>query len=121
MFRSLHSVMFIVPDVAEAVRWYSRLLQINPVYVLPDFPVLTVDNVEICFHRADEKGAPALGGAVTYWRVDDWQRARGRIEQMGGSLHRGPLSIEGDQQIGQFRDPFGNVFGIVAPAQTAGH
>lgn len=117
MFRSAHSVMMYVPDVAEAARWYSRLLSMNPVYVLPDFPVFTIDNVELCFHVADSKGAPALGGSVVYWRVDDFKRASSRVVSLGGVLHRGPLAIEnGATSIAQFRDPFGSLFGLTGPA-----
>lgn len=109
--------MFFVSDVERACSWYSQLLGLEPVYLLPDFPVLRVGEVEICFHRADSKVASGAAGAVAYWRVEDFGAALVRSEKFGGVLHRGPLEIENGCSICQIRDPFGNLFGLMGPSR----
>lgn len=107
--------MFHVSDVKKACGWYSRLLSVEPVYLLEDFPVLRVGNTELCFHMADAKVSSGKSGVVTYWRVADFNQAIARAEEMGGSIHRGPLEIEDGSTICQIADPFGNLFGLVGP------
>ncbi len=107
--------MFHVSDVKKASDWYSRLLSINPVYLLEDFPVLRIGDTEICFHKADSKVSSGKSGSVAYWRVTDFREAVTRAEAMGGAIHRGPLPIENGDTICQVADPFGNLFGLVGP------
>jgi len=105
--------MFHVSDVQKACDWYSRLLSLEPIYLLPDFPVLRLGETDICFHRADSKVSSGTAGVVTYWRVADIRGAISRAEAMRGTVHRGPLKIEDGQTICQILDPFGNLFGLV--------
>lgn len=115
MFESVHSVMFHVADTQAACAWYADYLSLKPIYLLPDFPVLRIGHSEICFHKADAKVATGKAGVVTYWRVADFSKAVERAKERGGVLHRGPLVIEDGSTIGQILDPFGNLFGLVAP------
>ncbi|MEN0057914.1 MAG: VOC family protein [Bdellovibrio sp.] len=115
MFESVHSVMFHVDDTKKACDWYSRLLGIEPVYLLEEFPVLRIGSTEICFHRADAKVATGKAGVVTYWRVPSFSKAVANAESLGGVIHRGPLDIEDGQTICQILDPFGNLFGLAGP------
>ncbi|MCM2279064.1 MAG: glyoxalase [Oligoflexia bacterium] len=115
MFKAIHTVMFHVEDTASACAWYSQLLEVTPVYLLPDFPVLRIGYVEICFHKADAKVASGKAGSVVYWHVSQFNPALERAKSFGGKLHRGPLEIEDGNTICQILDPFGNLFGIVGP------
>lgn len=115
MFSNVHSVMFHVPDVEIACDWYSRFLDVRPIYLLESFPILRVESVEICFHKADTKVTSGKAGSVVYWRVENFQKAIAHAEAMGASIHRGPLEIEDGDAICQIADPFGNLFGLIGP------
>lgn len=115
MFKGVHSVMYFVSDVEQACRWYSAAFETEPVYLLPNFPVLRVGDVELCFHSADSKISSGAAGSVIYWRVDHLPNARERLERMGGKLYRGPLEIEDGCAICQILDPFGNLIGLMGP------
>lgn len=120
MFQSVHSVMFFVPDVEKACVWYSRLLALEPIYLVEGFPVLRIGGVELCFHKADSKVSSGRAGAVTYWRVASFDQAMANAESMGGSVYRGPLEIEDGNSICQILDPFGNLFGLTGPSKGSG-
>src|SRR5579872_5555663 len=115
MLRRFHSVMFFVPDVEEATRWYADLLEKEPLYPVPDFPVFAIEGAEICFHRADAKVSAGGAGQVGYWHVDEFRTALERLTAKGARLYRGPLDIEGGLTICQVQDPFGNLIGLIGP------
>ena len=117
MFQGVHSIMLHVDDVEKACEWYSRLLERAPEYLLDDYPVLRVGDVEICFHSADSKVSSGRAGTVTYWRVADFRAAVGRAIELGGLIHRGPLAIGDGNTICQIADPFGNLFGMIGPSR----
>ncbi len=41
-----------------------------------------------------------------------------KLTALGAKLYRGPLDIEDNQVICQLMDPFGNLIGLRAPAQS---
>jgi predicted enzyme related to lactoylglutathione lyase len=113
MFQSVHSVMIHVPDIQAACKWYADVLGLEPKYLLPDYPVLRIGGVEICFHKADAKVSTGKAGTVIYWRVESFEGAVRYILRKGGQLHRGPLPLEDGDAICQIQDPFGNLFGLI--------
>jgi predicted enzyme related to lactoylglutathione lyase len=55
-------------------------------------------------------------GQVAYWQVDAFDAALARVETLGTELCRGPLHRPEDGLfMGQVRDPFGNLIGLVGP------
>jgi|GEM_PF-1307198 len=112
MFKSPHSLMFFVPDVQAAAEWYSKLVQQELRYLLPDFPVIDIAGIELCFHKADAKVQTGTAGSVCYWNVTNLDEVLERAVAMGAELYRGPLAIEEGLSICQFKDPFGNLMGL---------
>ncbi|MDF5719926.1 MAG: hypothetical protein PUP91_05450 [Rhizonema sp. PD37] len=56
--------------------------------------------------------SPGNAGQVAYWRVDNFEQALQHVQKHGARLYRGPVTIEGKQEICQMWDPFGNLFGM---------
>jgi len=46
------------------------------------------------------------------WPVDDFEVTRAHGESIGARLYRGPMAIEAGWRMAQFKDPFGNLFGL---------
>lgn len=57
-------------------------------------------------------GAPTGWGF--YFRVDDVDAAKGRIEAAGGTVINGPMDVPGGERIVQALDPDGAQFGLVS-------
>lgn len=112
MFEGPQAVMFFVSDVKAAADWYSKPVKRDLRYILPDFPVIDIAGVELCFHKADTKVQSGTAGSVCYWRVTNLDDVLERAQEMGAKLHRGPLAIEEGLSICQFKDPFGNLMGL---------
>jgi predicted enzyme related to lactoylglutathione lyase len=61
-------------------------------------------------------GPPGYGGHVTFYvAVPDIEAALQKAESLGGTRVMGPETIMGSLELGQFKDPEGNVIGLVKP------
>jgi predicted enzyme related to lactoylglutathione lyase len=61
-------------------------------------------------------GPPGYGGHVTFYvAVPDIEAALQKAESLGGTRVMGPETIMGGLELGQFKDPEGNVIGLVKP------
>lgn len=115
MLQHVSAVIFFVPDVHEAAAWYARVIERVPRFPVEQFAILDVGGVELSFHLASERMPPGTAGQVAYWEVPDLDAARARFEAHGATWFRGPVPIENGRFMGQLRDPFGNLVGLMGP------
>jgi predicted enzyme related to lactoylglutathione lyase len=60
------------------------------------------------------QGPEGYGGHVTFYvEVPDVEEALAKAESMGGSRVMGPETIMGRMVLGQFKDPEGNLIGLI--------
>jgi len=57
--------------------------------------------------------APASGGPILYWHVDDVFAVMERLLTLGGELHQGLTDRGGGFVTASVTDPFGNVLAIM--------
>ncbi|WLH92266.1 GNAT family N-acetyltransferase [Pseudomonas sp. FP453] len=108
------SILIHVPNWRAATEWYAAAFPLaTRIHHDPDdFGHLDVAGVALEIVNADDKVASGAAGSVVYWGVDDLQQALRRFEELGGTLYRGPMEIEGGHWICQVRDPWGNCIGL---------
>ena len=108
------SVLIHVPDWRTATVWYaSAFPSAKRIHHEPDdFGHLDVEGVALEIVNADSKVACGAAGSVVYWQVEDLHQAVQRLQDLGATLYRGPLAIEGGQWMCQVRDPWGNCIGL---------
>lgn len=115
-FKSIAQIYLSVQNVKEARDFYCRLLgaDYDKTYELDGvFSLVRIGDIEFCFHQADSKNPVSTGGAIPYWRVDNFDGFVKHAESFGCKMYRGPIQIEHSQRyMGQMMDPFGTVFGI---------
>jgi predicted enzyme related to lactoylglutathione lyase len=106
------SVMYFVKDPRAAASWYATQL-FNDAQVQEEsgFCWLDTGPIEVGFHPSSQKN-PAGGGAVVYWKVENFDRSRDAMLRGGCEAWRGPLLISSKRLICQLRDPFGNIIGL---------
>ena len=108
------SILIHVPEWRTATEWYATAfptatrIRHDP----DDFGHLDIAGVAIEIVNADNKVASGAAGSVVYWRVEDLPLTVRRLEELGATLYRGPMAIEGGHWIGQVRDPWGNCIGL---------
>lgn len=116
MFRSIAQIYLSVSDVERSRDFYCQLLELpyDKSHEVPGkFAMILIGDTEFCFHASDEKNPISVGGAIPYWRVNDFAGFISRATNMGCKMYRGPIDIEGSNRVmGQVIDPFGCVFGV---------
>ncbi|MFX4301114.1 VOC family protein [Alicyclobacillus tolerans] len=106
-------VLFFVPDVQVAKRWYGELLGVEPYFDHEGYCAFRLANVTVGLHPSDEKNSSGVAGQVTYWRVSDILKTIAHFESHGCSKFRGPTFGVDQVWVCQVKDPFENVWGLV--------
>jgi predicted enzyme related to lactoylglutathione lyase len=123
MLRGLTSLQLFVDDVAQAERWYSDLLGIEPYFRSEDVGLpaghvgFRVGDSQSELGITDRKLTPdgmgtGPGGTVTYWQVDDVAAAFDRLLSLGAKPLQPPTELSRGFMISSVVDPFGNVLGL---------
>jgi predicted enzyme related to lactoylglutathione lyase len=123
MLRGLTSFQLFVDDVAEAERWYSEMLGIEPYFRSEDHGLpaghvgFRVGESQSELGLTDRKLAPdgmgaGPGGTVTYWQVDDVAAAFDRLISSGAKPLQPPTELSRGFMMASVVDPFGNVVGL---------
>lgn len=108
------AVMVHVDEVEAGLLWYKQAFPSAERKSIRDpfFEYLDVDGVRIEIVMADEKVTSGVAGSVAYWHVEDFDVALQHMQSIGATLYRGPLKIEDNLRMCQFRDPWGNCIGL---------
>ena len=108
------AVMIHAPNWEKGFDWYKKAFPNAEPISVPDvnFKYLRINNVDIEIVNADEKVGAGDFGSVIYWKVLDFEKTKQHFESIGAILYRGPMKIENNQKMCQFKDPFGNLIGI---------
>ncbi|WP_418957660.1 VOC family protein [Streptomyces tritici] len=118
MLRGLTTVSFWTSDLAEAKRWYTELLGVEPYFERPGYAEFRLGDHQhelglIDSRYAPEAAAPGPGGAIVYWHVDDVPAAVDRLLSLGAKEYE-PLTERGPGFVtASVTDPFGNVLGVM--------
>lgn len=124
MLRGLTTVTYFADDVPAAVRWYAEVAGTEPYFVRPEEgPPAYVEfrlgdlqhELGILDRRyAPSATAPAGGGVVAYWAVDDARASFDRLLSLGATAHQEPIERGPGYVTASVVDPFGNVLGVMA-------
>ena len=112
MFKSIRTVVYKVSDLQKAKIWYSKLLNNEPYFDEPFYVGFNINEYEL---GLDPSVEDVIYGTipVAYWQVDDIVKSKSSILEMGGFLHQDIEEVGGDIKVAEFKDPFGNVIGII--------
>jgi predicted enzyme related to lactoylglutathione lyase len=122
--RGLSTVTFWADDLGAAVDWYTRVLGTAPYFVRPEPPdppmyaEFRIGDHEDELGLLDRRFAPAkasagVGGAVTYWHVDDARAAYQHLLEAGATSYEPPTDREAGFVTASVLDPFGNILGVM--------
>ncbi len=114
MFLGLRTVKYEVADVAKAKEWYSKVLGIQPYFDEPAFYVgYNVGGYDLGLVPAPKAETKRAAAGVAYWGVEDARAAYKRLIELGATPVEGVQDVGGGMLVGEVRDPFGNVLGII--------
>lgn len=61
--------MMFVENVHYASKWYADLLSVERNFIDIDIPIIDLGEIEIWFHKSDEKASSGTAGTVAYWQI----------------------------------------------------
>jgi predicted enzyme related to lactoylglutathione lyase len=112
MLLGLRTVIYHVSDAAEAARWYSRVLGIEPYFNEPFYVGFNVGGFELGLDP-DSANVTVGDSSVAYWGVEDAHAAHRRLLELGATNHGDVHEVGGGILVGSVRDPWGNVLGVI--------
>ncbi len=112
MIQGLRTVIYQVDDLQTAKDWYSSILNIEPYFDEPFYVGFNVGGYELGLDPNGEEVAKG-NNAIAYWGVSDIQIASKKLKELGADTIAEATTVGEGIFVAQFKDPFGNVFGII--------
>jgi predicted enzyme related to lactoylglutathione lyase len=112
MFQGLRTVIYRVPDLAQAVAWYSTAFETTPYFDEPFYVGFDIGGYELGLHPNTD-GLIVGNNAVAYWGVPDIVAAHVRLLQHGAAPRNAIKDVGEGIKVGAVADPFGNVIGLI--------
>jgi predicted enzyme related to lactoylglutathione lyase len=111
------AILIHVSNPAEGLLWYGKAFPeaVASVSLPSGFEYLRIGDIQLEIVPADEKVSSGAAGTVVYWWTDDFSRSLAHLRDAGAVLYRGPMKIDQELWMCQFRDPWGNCIGVRGP------
>ena len=110
----LRTVVYPVPDLEQAKKWYSELLGgLAPYYDTPYYVGYNVGGFELGLHPQEGGLRAGAGGPTSYWGVPNL------AEFLAAATGRGARAVSKIDDVGEgirlatIPDPFGNLVGLI--------
>jgi len=112
MFQGLRTVIYKVDDLEHATEWYSKVVGFGPYFDQPFYVGFNVGGFELGLDP-DMSGVEKGNNETAYWGVADIQNAVEKIKSIGAEMVQDATGVGGGIKVASFKDPFGNVIGII--------
>ena len=112
MFQGLRTVIYHVPDLAQAKAWYATAFGIQPYFDEPFYVGFSVGGYELGLHP-DLSGVSFGNNAVAYWGVPKIEDAMAHMQKCGAATRSEPMDVGEGIKVASVDDPWGNVIGII--------
>jgi predicted enzyme related to lactoylglutathione lyase len=112
MIKGLRTTIYKVPDLAAAKAWYSKVFDITPYFDEPFYVGFNIGGFELGLDP-DASAINMSGGVLTYWAVDDVDKAYQRLLSFGAKPHEAPKEVGDDIKVATVIDLFGNIIGVI--------
>jgi predicted enzyme related to lactoylglutathione lyase len=110
MIEGLRTVIYPVPELADASAWYGRVLGRTPYFDQPFYVGFEVGGFEL---GLVPDGVPGAAGATAYWGTTDARAELARLAGLGASVESDVADVGDGILVATVRDPYGNLFGII--------
>jgi predicted enzyme related to lactoylglutathione lyase len=121
VLRGIATLTFYAADHAAAKKWYSEFFGEAPYFDMPGYFEFRLGDYQHELGVIDLQYAPpgrsaGIGGAITYWQVDDIKTTFDQLITLGAKEFE-PITQRGQEGSGfvtaAVTDPFGNIIGIM--------
>lgn len=109
----LRTTIYKVGDIGEAKAWYARVFQVAPYFDEPFYVGFNVGGYELGLLEDDAPAAAKTANVLSYWGVDDIERAVAHFIEAGAAEHTKPTNVGGEIMVATVKDPWGNAIGLI--------
>ena len=111
--RGLATVIYYVPDLAQAKTWYARVFGVEPYFDMPFYVGFNIQGYELGLHPETEGDKAGSAGCVAYWRVPAIEPAIAHCVKLGAQLVADAQDVGEGIKVATVADPFGNPIGLI--------
>lgn len=109
----LRTVIYHVPDLAEAKEWYSKAFETEPYFDEPFYVGFDVGGYELGILPESEPYAERTANVEAYWGVEDIHAHAERILKLGAEEHTEIKDVGEGILVTTLYDPWKNVIGLI--------
>ena len=110
MILGIRTVIYPVPDLDAAKRWYATMLEQPPYFDEPFYVGFTVGGFELGLLP---NAQPGTAGPQPLWGVKDIEVAYARMLTLGATSLEPVVEVGEGIKVAAVKDPFGNRFGLI--------
>jgi len=108
----LRTTAYKVSDLSKAKAWYTKAFGVEPYFDEPFYVGFNIQGYELGL--LPEEGVTKKGDNVmSYWGVNDIQKAYKHLMDLGATTHEEPTNVGGELMVASVLDPWQNVIGII--------
>lgn len=109
--KGLRTVVYKVPDLAQAKLWYSEAFGTKPYFDEPFYVGFNIGGYELGLQPLEEDSVGT--NVITYWGVDGITETYKKLLDMGAQSHEALTNVGGPVEIASIFDPWQNIIGII--------
>lgn len=116
MFTGLKSVIYPSSNLEADKKFWEKITGVKPYFDQPYYIGFGVEGIELGLDpNAAKEG---LNFPVAYWNVKNTKEASEQLIAGGATANTEIKDVGGGMMMGTFKDPSGNIFGIIDNPET---
>jgi lactoylglutathione lyase len=109
----LRTTIYKVANLNEAKEWYSKAFGTKQYFDEPYYVGFNIGGYELGLLPEENPNTNKAESVLSYWGVDDIEKAFARLIELGAIVHEKPTNVGGDLMVASVKDPWGNIIGII--------
>jgi len=109
----LRTVAYKVEDLAKAKDWYTQAFDQEPYFDEPFYVGFNIGGYELGLQPIEDDNNLVGNSVVTYWGVDDIEKALQHMLNLGASKNDEPMDVGGGVVVASVTDPWNNIIGLI--------
>ncbi len=109
----LRTVIYLVSDIEAAKKWYTEAFGTPPYFDQPFYVGFNIAGYELGLQPEAGDTTVKTGHAVAYWGVEDVPAQLERLTVLGAVIDEAPQDVGGGIIVARFKDPWGNIIGLI--------
>ncbi len=112
----LRTVINIVPNLDEAITWYTRAFGIAPYFNEPFYVGFNIGGFELGLMPEEGDPKPKGENVITYWGIKSEATLLTeytRLLKLGATALEEPHNVGGPLVVAAVKDPWGNPIGLI--------